>query len=704
MDLGRLLAPRSIAVLGATDRPDAYGDTILRNLERIGFDGELWGINPGREAVRDVPCVPTITDLPGPVDALAVAVPAAGVPAAVAAAAERGCGGAVVVSAGFGEVEEGRGLEAELRRAALAADFPVCGPNGNGIVSVHERAAIWGDSLRPQIGQEAGGVALVSQSGNVAVNALGSRRGTGFHTVVSTGNGAVCDAGDWLFAISEREGVRSIALFLESDGDGPKLAEALARCCERDVRVAVLKVGTSGAGAAAAAAHTGALAGDQLVFRSLIEEAGASWAHNPHELLELARALAEPRARPRPSADANGRSGLAILTCSGGDSGNAADEAERLGVELPPLAPATRDRLTELLPGAATAANPLDYTSLIWAETDRLRSIVAAVAADPAVDQLLLFHDTPADLSAEAAEGWEATRGGLVAGASSEDGAAAAPLFASTLPDLISEEIIRELSAAGIASVGGLSTAVLCARELRRAVGDPGRMREIAAAAASGPSTGREAGEWLSERAAKELLAAAGIPFPRGRSASDPADAAAAAKLGSPVALKLSSPAIQHKSELGAIELGLTSPSEVEAAATRLLALPAASEAPGAELLVEEMAAPGVELIVAAHRDGVVPALVIGLGGIWTEALGDVAVVPLPATPARIEDALRSLRAAPLLTGSRGEAGVDLAAVATAGSRIGETLLAEDLAVVEVNPLIATRGGCVAADALTRRL
>lgn len=697
MDLTPLLAPRSIAVLGATDRPDAYGNTILRNLEAIGFDGALWGVNPGREAVRDVPCVATIEELPEPVDALAVAVPAAAVPDAIEAAARRGCGGAVVVSAGFGEVAEGRELERRLREAALAADppIPVCGPNGNGIVSVHERAAIWGDSLRPL---DAGGVALVSQSGNVAVNALGSRRATGFHTVVSTGNGTVCDAGDWLLALSERDGVRSIALFLESDGDGTKLAEGLARCSERDVRVAVLKVGSSGAGAAAAAAHTGALAGDQRVFRSLIEEAGASWARNPHELLELARVLAETRARPRPVADGNAGGGLAILTCSGGDSGNAADEADRLGVELPPLGEPTRERLAALLPGAATAGNPLDYTSLIWAEAERLEAIVAAVAADPAIDQLLLFHDTPSDLSDEAAEGWAATRSGLAAGAAGDGAGRVAPLFASTLPDLISEGVIRELAAAGIASVGGLSIAVLCARELRRRAADPARLRAIAAAAETTAAAGDS---WLGEAEAKSLLATVGVAVPPGRLATDVDGCiAAAADLAEPLVLKLSSAAIQHKSELGAIAVGIEGAAALRAEAERLLALPAAA---GAALLVEEMAAPGVELLVAASRDGVVPALVVGLGGIWTEALADIAVIPLPAPPERVERALRSLRGAALLTGGRGAEPVDLAAVARAASATGDLLLAENLELLEINPLIARPDGCTAVDALARR-
>ena len=203
---------------------------------------------------------------------------------------------------------------------------------------------------------------MISQSGNVAVNALSSRRGINFHTVISSGNAAVCDPADWLLALCEREGVGSVAMFLESDGDGAKLAEALACCADRGIGVAVLKVGASAAGAAAAAAHTGRAGRRPADLPALVEEAGGSWAQNPHELLELARVLAEPRARP------SGDGGLAILTCSGGDSGIAADEAERLGVALPPLSEPTAASLRGLLPEAVTVGNPLDYTSLIWGD------------------------------------------------------------------------------------------------------------------------------------------------------------------------------------------------------------------------------------------------------------------------------------------------------------------------------------------------
>ncbi len=364
MDLNPLLAPRSIAVVGANDRPGSYADNVLSNLERSEFAGPVWGVNPKRAGseVRGRECFAALSELPETPDAVVVAIPAAGVPATVREAGELGCGGAVVISAGFGEIEAGTALEAELREAALATGLPICGPNCNGIVSAPARAGMWGDSVPPL---DPGPVAMVSQSGNVAVNALGSRRGIQWHTLVSTGNQTVCDASDWLAALCELDGVRSVALFLESDGDGPRFAEALALAAERRIGVAVLKIGASAAGAGAAAAHTGSLAGDHRVFRALVEEAGAAWAENPHDLLEMARALAEPRARPR------GAGGLAVLTCSGGDSGVAADEAERVDLALPPLAEPTRAALAELLPDAATIANPLDYTAMIWGTPTR---------------------------------------------------------------------------------------------------------------------------------------------------------------------------------------------------------------------------------------------------------------------------------------------------------------------------------------------
>ena len=232
---------------------------------------------------------------------------------------------------------DGVSLQRELVAVSERFGLPVCGPNCNGVVAMHSRAALWGDALTPR---EPGAVALVSQSGNVAVNALATRRGLRFHTVVASGNQAVLGAADYLSCLAGLAGVGAIALYLEDDG-GPGLCDGLAACAQAGVRVVVLKVGSSPAGARAAAAHSAALAGDQRIFRALIEEAGAVWADDVHELLELAKSLAVRSRRARTRAG----DGLAIMTCSGGDSAQGADEAARLGLELPAFAPATESRL-----------------------------------------------------------------------------------------------------------------------------------------------------------------------------------------------------------------------------------------------------------------------------------------------------------------------------------------------------------------------
>jgi acetyl-CoA synthetase len=481
-------------------------------------------------------------------------------------------------------------------------------------------------------------------------------------------------------------------MFLESDGDGERLAEALALCADRGVRVAVLKAGSTAAGLRAASAHTGAVAGEHRVFRALIEEAGGAWARDFHELLELARVLAEPRARPR------GDGGLAILTCSGGDSTIAADEAGRLGVELPPLASETADRLAELLPTAATVGNPLDYTAMIWGDTDLLRRITITVGDDPAIDQLLILYDHPQGLAPEAAAEWAAVRAGIVAGAAETD---AATLVASTLPDLIDDEASGELAERGVPAVAGLRTALVCARALRIPPADAGRLREIAAAAGSTHPSRAEGGDgWLDEIYAKELLRAAGLPVPEGRPVASEEEAALAARhLGGPVAIKLSRPGLLHKTEANALRLGV----ETEAAARVAYRELSDAAGDGGRILVERMADPGVELLVAARADAVVPALVIGLGGIWTEALDDVAIVPLPAGADRVARAIRSLRGAAALDGGRGADAVDVAAAAELGAGVGSLLLESGLDLIELNPVAVLEHGCIALDAVARQ-
>ncbi|HET7050231.1 MAG TPA: acetate--CoA ligase family protein [Solirubrobacteraceae bacterium] len=681
--LERLLRPRSVAVVGATDRDGSYGAQALISLQSIGYPGEVWGVNPGRSEVLGRPCVTSLADLPEAVDAVVVAIPAAGVPEVIEQAGALGCGGAVVFSAGFAEVAEGAGLQAQLAAAAVRHGLPVCGPNCNGIVAAHSCTALWGDALEPR---EPGAVALISQSGNVAVNALATRRGLRFHTVIASGNQAVLGAADYLELLAAEDGLRSVALYLEDDG-GPRLCQGLAACAEAGVRVVVLKVGSSPAGARAAAAHSAALAGDQRVFRSLIEEAGGIWARDVHELLELAKALSVAGAT-------RARDGLAIVTCSGGDSAQGADEAARRGLALPPLLPATRARLREQLPRAATVANPLDYTAMIWGDSDAVGGLVRTIGEDPDVGQVLVFYDQPAGLVGAVKESWRAVRDGIIAGAQDSP---TATMVASTLPELLDDAAAWRFAQCGVPAVAGLRTGIRCAAAMRTPAGDPGRLREIAAFAQAAARTGGGDSRWLGEHDTKQLLRGAGVNVVDGRLVAGADDAALALEeLGGDIALKLSAASVQHKSELGGVVLGLADPSAVRSAYTRLAQLAARHDG---VVLAERMAPPGVELLIAARTDGVVPALILGLGGIWTELLDDVAVVPLPAGAHRIERALRSLRGAPVLLGGRGRAAVDLAAACELASRVGELLLERSLALIELNPAFVSADGAIVADA-----
>jgi acetate---CoA ligase (ADP-forming) len=680
VDLSRLLHPRSIAVVGATERPGSYAGQTLLNLKLAGYDGQIWGINPRRTSVYGLRCFPSLAACPSPPDAVVVAIPAAGVVDVVKEAGALDCGGAVVYGAGFGEIESGAALEAELAAVAAAHDLPVCGPNGNGIVALHERAALWGDALAPF---EAGRVALVSQSGNFAVNALNARRGLRLHTVVSCGNSVALDPAAWVAELAADPGVGSIALYLESDGDGAQLCEALARCAEHGVGVAVLKVGSSAAGSAAAAAHTGALAGDQRIFRALVEEAGGAWASDFHELLELAKAFAVPGAR-RPSR------GLAVLTCSGGDSAMTADECERIGIPLPQPAPATSERLRELLPEAATVANPLDYTALMWGDRERLRDLVMTTGADPGIGRVLVLYDQPIGLQDAMEESWAAVREGIQEGA--HDGEAPV-MVASTLPELLDDAAAARFAEAGIPAISGLRSGLAVVAALDRPAGDPARLREIGAAA--GRPLGNGAG-WLSEHDAKELLRERGLPVVEGRLVADADDAVAAlAELGGHAAAKLIATSLQHKSDLGALALDIRDPATMREAHDRLMEL----AVPGATVLVERMAEPGAELLVSARADGVVPSLVIAAGGLWTEVLSDSVVIPLPASPELVERAIRGLQTAPLFTGGRGGTPLDVGAAARLAAATGELLLDSRLTLIELNPVFVHELGVTVVDA-----
>ena len=679
MDLTRLISPTSVAVVGATDRPGSYGQAVLANLIASGFTGPVTGVHPTRTEVLGFPCVPTLREIGRTVDVVVIATPASTVPAYISEARRLGCGGAVVFAAGFAEVGDDS-LDDAL--VGAARDFAVLGPNGNGLVNAWTRAALWGDHAA--LPSDPGHIALISQSGNIGVGLLAHRKGLGLHSVFSVGNAAIVGASDLIEELATTDEVKVIAAYLEADGDGAALATALAVCAENDVRIVILKAGRSALGAAAGQAHTAALAGDQRVFEALMLEAGVVLVREPSELIETARALVAGRRDPR---------GAAVLTCSGGDATLAADIADDAGAHLANLEPATLDKLTSILPSTATPGNPLDHTNLVWADTEAVARITEVIARDANVGHLVYIQDQPAGLPPEVAKEWVATRSGAILGATQ---AGTTVMLTSTMPG-------QEPDSA----VSGLGATFTAITALQRSAPSPDRLRQIAASAPCiveispvQPQLGGAAIS-LSEAEAKAMLHKAGVRVPVGGLAITADDAAdVAANIGFPVVVKACAAGLDHKSDLGAVAVGLADEASVRDAAVRILALEALP--PGACLLVEQLLS-GVEVLISATRTGVIPALAIGLGGVWAEALGDVVVIPLPADAARVRQGLDHLRGSAVLRGDRGQQAYAVDALCQLASNVGQLLIDSGASLIELNPVIVASDGAVAADAVIVR-
>ena len=672
MDISRLVNPRSIAVVGATDRPGSYAHNTLLNLIRNGYAGTVIGVHPNRKEVLSFSCVPSIGDLSEPVDVVVIATPADSVPGYLTAARQLGCGGAVVFAAGFAEIGN---IDAQNALVAAAGDLPVIGPNGNGYVSVPARAAVWGDAaLLPE---NSGPIALITQSGNVGVVLLAHRQGLGLHSIFSVGNSAVVDAAALISSLATTDGVRVIGAYLENDGDGARLTQALAACASNDVRVVVLKAGRSERGLAAGAAHTAAVAGDQRVFEALIQEAGGILVRQPAELIETSRALAVGRRDPR---------GAAVVTCSGGDATLAADLAQDAGTILADFSAETLQELALLLPVTATPTNPLDHTNSVWADTEAVAKICETVARDPEVGHLLYVQDLPPGLSAGPRAEWDDTRAGGIAGGTR---AQLQTLLVSSMPGQEPGD-----------AVGGLVSALKAVAALQLPAPVPDRLLQIAECANRAKIN--PGGQYLAEHSAKEFLRAAGISVPKSQLVANAADAvSAAAEIGFPVAIKVSAPGLIHKSDIGALALNLADGDEVREASAELLRIPGLPAGP--ELLIEAMVEPGIEVFVAAHRLGLVPCVVVGMGGVWAEVLADVAVIPLPADNTRVIFEIGRLRGAALLRGDRGQKAFAIEELAQLVVTAGNLLMDEHLTMIELNPVVVNSSNAVAVDAVICR-
>jgi acetate---CoA ligase (ADP-forming) len=675
--LQRLLAPRSVALIGGT-----WADAALAASRVMGYTGELWRVHPTRPSTAAQRYFRCVDELPAAPDAAFVAAPNHEVPGIAAALARRGAGGFVCFAAGFSETatEEGRRLTAEL--LASAGELPFFGPNCYGFVNFFDGAALWPDQLVGRRRER--GVALICQSGTIALNLLFNDRSLPIGCMLTVGNQTRLAAEELIEHLCADERVTAIGLYLEGLSDAARFAQAAARARLAGKPIALIKTGRTAASSEAVRTHTGALAGADAAFDAFCAQAGLARCESLASLCETLKIF-------HSGGPLAGRRILA-MGASGGDTAMAADAARHLALEFPPFSPAVAAELRLILSERVHISNPFDFHTHVWFDYPRQRAMFSS-ALRAGFDLVAFLLDCPPAGADDAAyvrviDEFAAALPGTLTRAA----------VLSSLPESLGSAIREKCLAAGVVPLQGQREA-LEAMDLAAAVGEawkrgvPPELHRPRAAPAAAHS--------VSEYEAKQALRGYGVPIPRSRLIA-PGDAArAATELGFPVVIKAASAALEHKSEVGGVVLNVRSAAEAAAAAQRLSLL-------SPTLLVEEMVTDGVaEVLVGMRVDpqfGLL--LVLGAGGVLTELLRDSVTLLPPFTAAGITAALGRLRAAPLLAGFRGRPAADVPALvemALACSRYALENL-DRLAELDLNPVIVRpRGqGAVAVDALIR--
>ncbi|MCA8074865.1 acetate--CoA ligase family protein [Burkholderia cepacia] len=690
-NLRRLLEPASIAFVGGRGIAGA-----VQRCRDYGYAGEIWLVNPNHAEIDGVRCHASVADLPAAPDAVFVAVAARQAIDVVRALAERGAGGAIVYASGFSETgSDGAALQHALVDAA--GDMAVLGPNCYGLINGLNGSALW--PVAHGAPRVESGVAVITQSGNLAYNLSMSARSVPFAYLASVGNQASVDIARLVDAFVDDPRIRAIGVHLEGLKDVRAFSEAAARALARGVPIVALKSGTSTLGAQLAMSHTSSLAGSDALYDALFRRLGVIRVKDPVGLVETLKLLA--------IAGVPERRTLAALATSGGDAGLVADLGEARGIAFPPVGDAGRDALGNVLPAYATIANPLDFTTTPWGDPDKMRACCDALLADrPGAAAMILDYPQEAtgerplcDIAASAFAA-SARRHGVVGA------------VISVFPDLTPPDHAARMAAAGIAPLQGLADgidaigAAMTYGDTRRRILDADALNALPVLRAGNGDGG--AATLHDEWASKRMLAAHGLAVPPAECVA-PADApAAAGRLGFPVCVKVVSDRLPHKTEAGAVALKLASPEAVAAAVERMIEQVArhAPDVSVERVLVEKMAdAPLLELIVGVKREpnfGL--ALVLGTGGVLVELIRDTATLLLPVRESDVRDALLGLQLGPLLAGYRGRPKADLDAIVANVMAIARFAQAhaDTLVELDVNPLLAMEHGAVAVDALVR--
>ena len=695
-DFERLFNPRAIAVVGASGDLQRIGGQPIPILRDTGYLGAIYPVNPKYPEISGLACHPDLRSVPRPCDLAIIAVNAAIVPQAIRDCGAAGIPFAIIFSAGFREAgNAGAALEEELKTAARESNVRFIGPNCIGTMNLKDRVycGFGAGFANPHL--KAGPVAFVSQSGGFAFSVVGlaDYEGIGFNYVVSAGNEADIGTLDLIAYFLERDDTEVVASYIEGITDGARLRAIGRRALELGKPVLVWKVGNSDIGRAAAESHTASMTAGYALYRTAFDEGGFIEVEDVHDLVDAARAFSSHRLPHGP--------GVAVVTTSGGSGVLIADACDRQGLVLPRLAPDTVRAIEALAPKYATLANPVDLTAQVTADHERVNRVCAHLLADPGIDQLIVRYG-----GVQGARG-AAWANGLAAVVEGSD----KPVLVawSRVPDRTeaSMQVLERhripwlLTPTRTARAAGALYRFARRRERLQAQLARHGDRPVAPQPlelAPGACT-------LSEHESHRLLAAYGIPLTRTRLiAPDAIDRLQRAPLAYPLAVKIDSPDIAHKTEAGAVRLGVRNLRALKQAAHDVMEA-ARRYKPDARIngvLLSEMAQ-GTEVIVGAVNDRFFgPVVMLGLGGVFTELLQAVSYRFAPFDLDVAHDMIRALPAHPVLTGYRGKPALAIDALADALVRV--SLLVADhaarIAEIDINPLFVGADSVVAADAL----
>lgn len=691
-DLSRLLSPLSVAIVGARPERGSIGGGVLANLELFGFPGDIHLVSRSLPDIRGRACVKSISELPLGIDVVVLVVPREHVRENVLSCVERKVGALVVFTSGFAEAgEEGRRAQEEIAEIARAAGIPMLGPNCMGFTNLVDNIPIWFGSLDIQPLKHAPAVAIVAQSGAMAANirmAIQARE-IPVSFVVTTGNEAQLYADDFIDFLVDHEGTSAIGIYVEQIRDPQKFLIAARRASRAGKPIVLLHPGSSERGRDAAQSHSGALAGDHAVMRAAVGAEGVAVVDTADELFD---ALAILVRYPRFPAG-----GVGIIANSGAMRGLSLDFCDSIGLELPTLSEPVAAEISARLPDYMDADNPLDLGTSGFSTPSLFGEAAGIMLKDAHISGVLLAYvgGTPA---------MQVTRfEGIRAAAAGSDKPVLIALLGDEYP--LDPGFVAAARQSGIPFFRSPYRAL---RALKTVLAYAKSLESPAAGQAAEPAPMTLPGRGvLAEYDGKAVLGRIGIVVPQGALARSVEEALAIAeRIGFPVVAKAQASALAHKSDVGGVVVGIKDGAALRTAWQKLHDNVAAAR-PGLALdgvLIEQMADGGLEMVVGARRDpqwG--PVLVVGLGGVWIEALKDVCLLPAHASKAQIIAAIGSLKGATLLGPFRGQPARDVDALADAIVTLGRLMLScPDLMEVDVNPLVVRDEGqgVIALDAL----